>query len=54
MGRLSLLNDEYEMLSAEEGLIPNDVRIRLRVAKAYEKWGPANRCRGQLHGADNF
>ena len=34
----SLLNDDFEMLSPEDGLIPNDVRIRLRIAKAYEKF----------------
>jgi hypothetical protein len=51
----SLLNDDFEMLSPEEGLIPNDVRIRLRVAKAYEKWSPTNiDAEGNYDGADNF
>ena len=51
----SLLNDDYEMLSAEEGLIPNDVRIRLRVAKAYEKWSPTQiDAEDSYEGADNF
>ena len=34
----SLLNDDFSMLPIEEGLIPNDVRIRLRVSKAYSKY----------------
>jgi hypothetical protein len=38
----SLLNEGFEMLSIEDGLIPNDARIRLRVAKAYEKYSPTN------------
>jgi hypothetical protein len=36
----SLLNPDYAMLSVEDGLVPNDVRIRLRVAKAYDKYSP--------------
>ncbi|NQX90758.1 MAG: T9SS C-terminal target domain-containing protein, partial [Flavobacteriales bacterium] len=36
----SLLNDDYSMLSVEEGLIPNDCRIRLRVNKPYAKYSP--------------
>jgi hypothetical protein len=51
----SLLNDDYEMLSPEDGLIPNDVRIRLRVAKAYEKWSPTQiDAEDNYDGADNF
>ena len=50
----SLLNDDYEMLSPEEGLIPNDVRIRLRVAKAYEKYSSSNIDAENYDGADNF
>ncbi len=34
----SLVNPDYPMLSIEDGLIPNDVRISLRVAKPYEKY----------------
>ena len=34
----SLLNEDYEMLSVADGLIPNDARIRLRVGKTYEKY----------------
>ncbi len=36
----SLLNDGYEMLPVEQGLIPNDVRIRIRIAKKFEKYSP--------------
>jgi len=38
----SLVNQGYEMSSVEEGLIPNDVRIRLRVSKEYEKYSPVS------------
>jgi hypothetical protein len=51
----SLLNDDFEMLSAADGLIPNDARIRLRVAKAYEKWSPTQiDAEDNYDGADNF
>jgi hypothetical protein len=33
-----LLAPGYELLSPEQGLIPNDVRIRLRVGKPYESY----------------
>ncbi|WP_306640565.1 hypothetical protein [Sanyastnella coralliicola] len=39
----SLVNPDFEMLSVEEGLIPVDVRVSLRVAKAYEKYSPSQR-----------
>ncbi|MDA0303094.1 MAG: T9SS type A sorting domain-containing protein [Bacteroidetes bacterium] len=50
----SLLNEDYAMLSPEDGLIPNDVRIRLRVAKAYEKYSPTNIDAENYEGATNF
>lgn len=50
----ALLNPEYEMLSPEQGLIPNNVRIRLRVEKAYEKWSPINLDAEDYTGAENF
>ena len=31
-------NEDFPMMSAEDGLIPNDCRIKLRVAKAYDKY----------------
>jgi len=33
----ALLNSQYELKSPEDGLIPNDVRIELRVSRPYEK-----------------
>ena len=36
----SLSNEDFPMLSVEDGLIPNDVRIKLRVSKSYEKYSP--------------
>jgi hypothetical protein len=51
----SLLNDGFELLSIEDGLIPNDARIRLRVAKAYEKYSPTNvDAEDNYDGATNF
>ena len=36
----ALVNPDYPLLSPEEGLIPNDVRISLRVAKQYDWFSP--------------
>jgi hypothetical protein len=36
------LNQGFDLLSAEDGLIPSDARIRLRVAKEYGKFSPAD------------
>jgi hypothetical protein len=36
----SLSNDDFPMLSVEDGLIPNDVRIKLRISKSYDKYSP--------------
>jgi hypothetical protein len=36
----ALLNPDFELLPIEQGLIPNVVRINLRVAKAFEKYSP--------------
>jgi hypothetical protein len=49
-----LVNEDYPLLSVEEGLIPNDCRVRLRVAKAYEKYSPTNFDADDYTGADNF
>ncbi|MBL7941303.1 MAG: T9SS C-terminal target domain-containing protein [Flavobacteriales bacterium] len=38
----ALLNPDYELLSPEEGLIPNPVRIKLRVASSYNKFSPVD------------
>ena len=37
----SLLNPDYSLKSVAEGLIPNDCKIKLRVAKPYEKYSPS-------------
>ncbi|MFM9985003.1 MAG: T9SS C-terminal target domain-containing protein [Flavobacteriales bacterium] len=37
-----LVNPEYPLLSPEEGLIPTDLRLRLRVAKPYARYSPEN------------
>ena len=49
----SLVNEGYEMLSVEDGLIPNDVRIRLRVHKEYDKYSPLNLDNEDYTGAEN-
>jgi len=36
----SLSNEDFPMLSVEDGLIPNDARIKLRISKSYEKYSP--------------
>ena len=36
----SLTNKDYPMLPVDSGLVPNDCRIRLRVAKQYAKYSP--------------
>jgi len=49
----SLTNPDFPMLSPEEGLVPNDVRISLRIAKAYEKYSPSVLDVDDVDGADN-
>ena len=43
------------MASVEDGLIPNenDVRIRLRVAKQYEKYSPSTMDVDDVEGSEN-
>jgi len=36
----SLSNADFPMLSVEDGLIPNDARIKLRISKSYDKYSP--------------
>jgi hypothetical protein len=43
----------YSMTSAEQGLIPNDLRVRLRVAKEYEKFRYNNGDVFDLSSAQN-
>ena len=49
----SLVNKDFPMLSVEEGLIPNDARIRLRVAKQYEKYSPSTYDTDEVDDAVN-
>jgi hypothetical protein len=49
----SITNPDFPMLSPEEGLVPNDARIRLRIAKAYEKYSPSVADVDNVDGADN-
>lgn len=49
----SLTNEDYPMLSPEEGLVPNDCRIRLRVAKQYEKYSPTVIDVDEVEGSEN-
>lgn len=50
----SLLNPDYSMLPIEQGLIPNDVRVKLRIAKAYEKYAPTQQSVENYDNAENF
>ena len=36
----SLSNEDFPMLSVEDGLIPSEARVKLRISKAYEKYSP--------------
>ncbi len=49
----AILNPDFELLPIEDGLIPNDVRVKLRVAKAYEKYSPTNFDVENTSGAEN-
>jgi hypothetical protein len=50
----SLVNPDYPLLSAEEGIIANDCRIKLRVAKSYEKRSPVVQDVTDITLAENF
>ena len=50
----SSVNEDHPLLSVEQGLIPNDCRVRLRVAKAYEKYSATNYDADDYTGAENF
>jgi hypothetical protein len=49
----SLNNPLYPMLTPEQGLIPNDARIRLRVAKKFERYSNTQSDLTNLTGAQN-
>jgi hypothetical protein len=48
-----LLNPQYSMLSPEQGLIPNDVRLGLRVAKPFRRYNPNSADVTDLTGSRN-
>ncbi len=49
----SINNPLYPMLTPEQGLIPNDARIRLRVAKKFERYSTTQSDLTVLTGAQN-
>jgi hypothetical protein len=49
----SLSNDDFPMLSVEDGLIPNDVRIKLRISKSYDKYSPLLADVDEIDQAEN-
>ena len=49
----SLLNPGFEMLSPQDGLVPGRVKIRLRVAKRYERYSYAQSDVDMIDGAVN-
>jgi hypothetical protein len=49
----SRMNPDYEFLPIEQGLIPNDARVRLRVRKPYAKYSPIQRDYTNFSTAEN-
>jgi hypothetical protein len=49
----SLLNDGFEMLSPQDGLVPGRVKIRLRVAKRYERYSDSESNVDLIDGSVN-
>ena len=49
----SLSNDDFPMLSVEDGLIPSGARVKLRISKAYEKYSPLVADVSETSQADN-
>jgi hypothetical protein len=49
----SLVNKGYEMLTPQQGLIPNTTRIKLRVAKKYDYYSPATSDVNDTIGSQN-
>jgi hypothetical protein len=50
----SRMNPDYAFLPIEQGLIPNDARVRLRVRKPYAKYSPIQRDYINFSTADNY
>lgn len=49
----SRLNPDYDYLPIEQGLIPNDVRVSLRVHKPYRKYSPVSPTFNNPDGSEN-
>ena len=49
----ALTNPDFPMASMEKGLVPNDVRIKLRVAKAYDKYSSTTLDVDEVEGSLN-
>jgi hypothetical protein len=49
----SLVNEGFEMLSAEQGLVPGRVKIRLRVAKRYDRYSDSQQDVDVVDGSVN-
>ena len=49
----SITNSEFEMLSVEEGLIPTETRIKLRVAKDYRRYAYDRSDVDEVEGTPN-
>jgi hypothetical protein len=50
----SLTNPDYPLLSAQNGIIPNDCKIKLRVAKEYTKYSPVTQDVEDTTQAQNY
>ena len=50
----SLTNSDYPLLSAQNGIIPNDCKIKLRVAKEYTKYSPVTQDVEDTTQAQNY
>lgn len=48
-----LLNSQFQYRSVSDGLVPNEVRIRLRVAKPYNRYHPGSPNITDYAGAEN-
>tara|TARA_B100000427_G_scaffold46032_1_gene34121 strand:+ start:54 stop:1109 length:1056 start_codon:yes stop_codon:yes gene_type:complete len=49
----TLTHSDFPMASVEDKLVPNDVRIRLRVAKSYDKYSPSTLDVDDVEGSEN-
>ena len=49
----ALTHSDFPMASVDDHLVPNDVRIRLRVAKSYDKYSPSTLDVDDVEGSEN-